>query len=480
MTTTLSRYFGIKPQELIRRGVLNAHLGIDNRLFVDPNLVGNTRISEFTDAREDLKAYFASVIKLLERSQEKGDLAWTEAEKRLRVKEEHGAALGYAHAGGYGRAIGPDLAAILAFRAKQIVDLGITDPEMFELVGLFQEDFGPDLLSDMAVHILKSRFLEFTQRITTELDLKPREKFRLSARDWILPLAPDKKRPLIFVPFVMLSELPVALDRSEIDQVASFNREVRQAWNDIVAEAGKQNREVTKEEIRDILLDKPQNLRDLIEVYRKAAAKGYDFEKDPNGLLSWDFIGRSAAASAPLVLTVKEPRNIKELRATLDLIVAQFKKNIEQNRLYEFLYRDDGRARHEVFAQRLFYAVADSYCEANNVDLSREPNAGNGPVDFKLSDGYHGRILVELKKSSNPDLLHGFEKQLPAYEKSEATEESIYLILRISDATSAIDNVIALRAQQLKSGKRVPDIVVIDARRVATASKRGKGKKRKD
>ena len=79
MVTTLSRYFGVKPQELIKRGVLNAHLGIDNRLFVDPNLVGLTKIPEFQDARDDLKAYFRAVIKLLEKSQRKGDLTWSEA-----------------------------------------------------------------------------------------------------------------------------------------------------------------------------------------------------------------------------------------------------------------------------------------------------------------------------------------------------------------------------------------------------------------
>jgi hypothetical protein len=47
----------------------------------------------------------------------------------------------------------------------------------------------------------------------------------------------------------MLSELPIALDRSEIDQVAAFNKEVRDSWNHIVAEAGKEKRDVTKEEI---------------------------------------------------------------------------------------------------------------------------------------------------------------------------------------------------------------------------------------
>ena len=131
-------------------------------------------------------------------------------------------------------------------------------------------------------------------------------------------------------------------------------------------------------------------------------------------------------------ITLKYPTTIADLRTVLDLILKRFKKNVEENRLYEFLYRDNGKPKNELFAQRLFYAVADAYCEANDVDLSREPNAGNGPVDFKLSKGYTARILVEVKKSSNSDLLNRFEKQLPAYEKSEATFESIYLIVRVT------------------------------------------------
>jgi len=73
---------------------------------------------------------------------------------------------------------------------------------MFELVGLFQEDFGPDLLSDLAVHILKPCFLAFTQRVTSALQLKRTGSFRVGGRDWLLPLAPDEKRPLIFVPLL--------------------------------------------------------------------------------------------------------------------------------------------------------------------------------------------------------------------------------------------------------------------------------------
>ena len=296
---------------------------------------------------------------------------------------------------------------------------------------------------------------------------------------WLLPVSPDGTRPLILVPFAFLSRLPVALDQGEIDQVAAFNREVREAWNKIIALAGKEKRDVTKKEIREVLLEAPKNLKDLIDVYRNAAANGYDFENDPDGLFSWDQIGRSAAVATPIAIETKQPKSIDELRGVVKAIIAQFKKNIEENKLYQVLYKEDKKPRREVFAQRLFYAIADTYCEANDVDLSREPDAGNGPVDFKLSAGYKGRMLVEVKKSSNPDLLHGFETQLPAYEKSEATRESIYLILQMSDSKSAIEDVMALRKKKFIEGKKVPEVVMIDARYQVSASKREKNKQGK-
>jgi len=57
------------------------------------------------------------------------------------------------------------------------------------------------------------------------------------------------------------------------------------------------------------------------------------------------------------------------------------------------LYKDDGRPQREVFAQWLFYATADTYCEANDLDLNREPDSGNRLVDFKLSTGYRGHAV---------------------------------------------------------------------------------------
>lgn len=472
MVIALNVYFTIPAEKLREYGVLNAHLGIDNRLFVDPNLLKSTEIRELKDARADLEKYFVPVITLLKASKRTGDIAWREAKRKLTFREEHGTALGYASAGESGRGVGPELAEMLVQRGKEIVDLGIDAPEMFELIGLFQENFGPDLLSDMAVGILKERFLSFTQRVTTDLTLMPNAKFKFVGKDWILPVHPDGKRALIFVPSDVLSPLPVALDRREIDEVARFNEEVRKKWNEIVAAASEKERYPTKAEIREILLARPKNLADLIEIYRRAAGNGYDFDSDPAGLLSWDLIGRTAAEANPLTIETKKPRSIDDLRNVVKQIVTQFKKNIEENKLYEVLYAPNGRPRHERFAQRLFYAIADSYCRANDVDLSREPDAGSGPVDFKLSTGYTGRMLVEIKKSVNPDLLHGFTTQLDAYQKSEATEESLYLIVRVSERDSGIKDVLSLCEEKRKMGAKVPEIVVVDARKVESASKR--------
>jgi len=107
MPIRLSRYFDVDPSELKSRGVFDGHLGIDNKLFIDPKLLKKRlKIPEFVGARKDITTYFSKVIKLLKASQKKGDIAWLEAERRLTFKEENGAALGHGGAGSFGNPVG--------------------------------------------------------------------------------------------------------------------------------------------------------------------------------------------------------------------------------------------------------------------------------------------------------------------------------------------------------------------------------------
>ncbi len=63
---------------------------------------------------------------------------------------------------------------------------------------------------------------------------------------------------------------------------------MRERWNAIYCRWGKEKRDVSKTEIRAMLFSKPENLADPIEVYRKATGNRYDFDKEPDGLLSWE------------------------------------------------------------------------------------------------------------------------------------------------------------------------------------------------
>ena len=116
--------------------------------------------------------------------------------------------------------------------------------------------------------------------------------------------------------------------------------------------------------------------------------------------------------------------------------------------------------------------VADAYCEANNLDLSRESNAGRGPVDFKVAGGYKARVLAEIKLSSNTKLVHGFERQVDEYTQAESAQRAVFVVIDVGYGgnwqkrlTAAIN-----KARGTK-GKRAPEVVVIDGTPKRSASK---------
>ncbi len=472
MINKVSLQFGVSRAKLRKAGVFDAFIGIDNKLFVDPVLLRTATTPEFLNAREKLEQYFVNVIKLIEASNREGDIAWVAAAGRLTFREIHATALGYANVGGHGNAIGPELANRLLVRSAEIIKLGVKDPVIFELIGLFEEDFGADRLSDMTVAILVEEFLSYNHRITRELDLNPRKSWRIGEAEYELLRHPNTDGPLLLVPNELLDLLPVALDPSEIDHVKAFNDRLRTKFNELFATAAKRKRRPTKAEIREIFIRTPGGVQTLVDVYRKATGKPYNFDDDPSGLINWEEIGRTFAQNFALPIDIKTPKTVADVNNVVDKITAQFKKNVEQNRLYEALYDDDGNPRKEVYSQRIFYALADAYCEANDVDLNREPNAGNGPVDFKVSSGYRARVLVEIKLSSNSHLVKGFTDQLPAYQESESTQDGIFVILRVTESNSSIKEVLKIHKKAVEEGKKVPRIVVIDARPSKPASKR--------
>lgn len=53
-----------------------------------------------------------------------------------------------------GRGFGQQFRQIIIKDMKDIIDLGADDPEVFHLMGLFEDNVGPDRLSDMNLLVL--------------------------------------------------------------------------------------------------------------------------------------------------------------------------------------------------------------------------------------------------------------------------------------------------------------------------------------
>jgi hypothetical protein len=122
-------------------------------------------------------------------------------------------------------------------------------------------------------------------------------------------------------------------------------------------------------------------------------------------------------------------------------------------------------------SQLIYYAIADAFCKANNVDISPEANMGGGPIDFKFSKGYHARVLVEIKRSGGT-VVHGFEKQLEFYRGAAQTDFAIFVIFDYGDLGQKLAKILGIQKTRRDNGERASDIIVIDARPKASARKR--------
>ena len=475
MTQKISEYFNIPEKTLDKMGVFNAVIGIDTHLFLDPQLLKKTKIPELKSSRQRFEKYFSDIMKLLVASRKTGDVAWREARKRLIFRELRGVSIGYGTQGGDGKGVGPELGFKLLNTASEIIGMGIKDPAIFELLGLFEEGFGADRFSDMTISIIRDDLFKFSERVAKTLNLKKLIEVKRNGNIYHLPLHPDKNKVLVFLPKEQLRDLPMAFSREDIDYVVSVNRELRNRINELVGKTWGKKTRIPKRDLKELIFKDKNNLIKLLQSYKERDIKTYDFINDPAGEVIWYDLGRKFANENEIKLKISSTPTIDDVEKVVLDIILQFKKNIEVNGLKEHLYTKDGnlyKPRHERFSQLLFYSTADTYCGANNLDLNREPNAGNGPVDFKVSSGYKSRVLVEIKLSSNKSLIHGFEKQLQAYQESESTQKSIYVIIQLTKSANQIKRVLRLKEKADKEKKRVPAIIIIDGTIKPSASKR--------
>lgn len=341
-------------------------------------------------------------------------------------------------------------------------------------LALLEEGIGPDRISDMTTNIILKDLITYNHRVIEELKLET-DDFTINGNTYkLLPNKYSKEiKPLILVPSDIVRDLPIASDWNDVSSAASQNADIRDKVNNHIGMIWASMTKEDKHKLKQSVMGNKKAFETLLELIHFTPKKPYNISDDINGEVSW---GKQLqiADEYPYSLETYKGKflNIDEVYNLVWDIIRQFKFLIEEKGLWNELWDTKiTKPKHEKAAQRLFFAVADSYCKANDIDITPEAETGNGPVDFKASSGYTGRVLVELKLSTG-NVVHGYSRQLEIYKSAERTEKAFYVIIDVGSLGNKYDDVIKIKNLQNTSGTEKSEIILIDALPKESASKR--------
>ena len=468
-----SQFFGVDSDELARLSIFDPILNSDTKLFIDPLLL---RQSSHKTIRQDavaaFESYFGDIIKILKYSKAHGDVPWRNAERLFTFREPRETCLGYGDRTIHGSAIGPELRARLMRTAKEIIDLGVNDPELFALLGLLEDNIGADRISDMTTQAVRPALIKFNTKVLPLLKV-PTENFRLGGETYPLirnPFEVDARTPVLLLPKDILRELPIAHDWYDVANAAGRNEELRQRVNKRIGDIWAIRTKKEKDEARRAALSSRQAFEALMEAVGLCDKEPYNPTADPEGHYAWRKLLTQIAEQFPLRIAKPKANTLEELERIVDTIIEAFIDLVENKGQWYHLWQN-GEPRRERAAQRLFFAVSEVYCKANNIDVSPETDSGGGPIDFKFSSGYDARVLVETKMSTGR-VVHGYQTQLEVYKKAESTMRGKYLVVDVGKMGQKLEKIIAIKNERAQRSAPTSDIFVVDGRKKLSASRR--------
>lgn len=181
-----------------------------------------------------------------------------------------------------------------------------------------------------------------------------------------------------------------------------------------------------------------------------------------------------ARVEAIVALPVGQPSR-EDFLQWVGTLVGRFQHAVEQTDAWRILWDDKNtRPRGELIVHAAAAAMWTALCEVADVDMSRESDAGRGPVDFKFSAGWSRRALIEIKLLSSSKLFQGANAQLPQYLTSEQISCAYYVCVGFTDRDLRLDRLAHVRAKCADYESRSGRVVVpcfIDARPRLPASR---------
>lgn len=460
MAISFADEYEIDKNKLDELDVFNSILDVDTRIYVDPAKLRNSDVEEFKNAAEKVENYFKKIVILLQTSRVEGDIYWRTAEELFNFKERSGTCLGYSKSGTHGNGIGRGLGGSTLKIMKDLIEKGRNEPILFEIINVFQEGIGCDRISDLLINILYEDILKFTNRVCRSLGI---DDFNVDfeGKNYRSCLNKHNNQPLLLIPADVVTPLPEIDSPDDIVSLLNENQLVRNEIQSYIPLGGSLN----KKDVLRAVFESDAVYKGVVAGLKSICSKNYDFANDPSGEHIWYENSKIIARDNPLFLDKRE-----DVWAIVNEEVDYIKRIVEENGINRMLYREDGQPHKEAYAQMLFSALMRKQCENNNIDLSPETNSGRGPVDFKLSRGTE-KVLVEVKLTTNTQLIHGLETQLPIYMTQESSQRGIFLVFDVAKTDHARKKVMKIYSKLPQEVKNRIRLVIVDATLKLSASK---------
>lgn len=446
-----------------KHGYFDPILVADTELFVDPFATFRSTDEFFADSFDRIIKFFNEAFKLAAKSERNiHSISYKKLEDMLVFPEVNEMGLGYSDSNS-------GAGASKHFRDQMIgaiyysIERGLKEYRHFEEIGIFEEGIGCDRISDITCNILKPNIIKYTQNICKELNIpmvqvKMRHiDFDFNQLRWIdgivdLPYNRYKKRGILLIPDTFINDLPTINADDFKDYIWNAKNETLR--NDLNYAIKK---DINKQEIIRIARANPAWVAEYEDIKEREGIKPYNLESDPKGKYLW-------SSKEVQEFTVQNPikcEGEEGLSQCITDMCYSFKNFVENEGGYRLLWNKE-KPRPESAAQLLMYGITKAHCMHLDIDISKECNAGSGPVDFKYSQGYKKRVLLETKLVSNSKYWNGLTKQLPKYMEAERIQNGIYMIIAFNPSELNKCNELKQKIKKLDFNYSI-EIIVIDA-----------------
>jgi hypothetical protein len=476
-----SDYFEVPKKSLDTYGAFDISLVADLPLFIDPFLLFQSKNTEY-------RAQHLLILRYLEYLRDES-ISHAMPPGRLKslfyfseVKQNY---LGFTYMGNSGRGLGDKFAHSLNTNLSRLfTSFGketITQSSHLEKLCLISKGVGRDTISDFVTNLIKEFLLRYTQEFTiknirdefkTRVTV-PRVRFNYDLGIWthesfILPIYQNDF--VLLTPKDILTREDTWISRSEY--ISDFFTIIHTTQNEqLQADLDQYLKRVlsktpNNEELQNAIQEFTRLHPELIDYFirskedngEKAVERSIKYVQESEQFFITQF-GNFAQFLWNRTLFYRKGFNTK--KETYERIM-YLKDAIENQGCWKIFYNQEKPITREEDIHILFRLV----WFGTAMDVSREVNDGQGPVDYKISYGKQDKTLVEFKLASNSHLRDNLQNQLEAYKKASDTEQGYKVIFYFSDRD-------LLRVQEILTELKMsdnPDIILVDARPKKSAS----------